>query len=154
MMRRREWFHSLIAVAASGLPLSRVLASGTLRPIEIDVYKKPNCNCCAKWVEHIRAAGFSVRTHDVEDTGETRKRLGVPDHLLSCHTAFVDGYVVEGHVPSDLVERMLREKPDIVGIAVPLMPVGSPGMEVPGEKENYDVIAFERNGSSRVYATR
>lgn len=98
---------------------------------------------------------MKVVTRDVDDVGPMKAQLGVPQHLGSCHTAVVSGYVVEGHVPADVIKRMLRERPQIAGIAVPGMPIGSPGMESPsGEREPYNVIAIGRDGKTSVYAKR
>ena len=120
----------------------------------VTVYKTATCGCCAKWVDHMRAAGFEVKTTDVENIGEVKSTYGVPSELGSCHTSLVGGYVVEGHVPADVVSRMLREKPKIAGIAVPGMPIGSPGMEQAGRRMPYEVIAFERGGKASVYERR
>ncbi|HEX6372214.1 MAG TPA: DUF411 domain-containing protein [Longimicrobium sp.] len=119
------------------------------------VYKTPTCGCCRAWVENMQSAGFAVETHDMPDVEPVKHEHGLPGHLASCHTAIVDGYVVEGHVPADVIRRMLRERPQVAGIAVPGMPVGSPGMEVPGgRKDPYDIIAFSRDGKVSVYETR
>ncbi len=121
----------------------------------ITVYKSPTCGCCAKWVTHLRDHGFPVKAEDLEDLRPIKQRHGVPAALESCHTGVVEGYVVEGHVPADLVERMLRERPQIAGLAVPGMPIGSPGMEVPGRAaESYQILAFDKSGRSTVYARR
>lgn len=117
------------------------------------VFKDANCGCCAKWVDHIRAAGFKTISNDVPDLNAVKTRYGVPRSLHSCHTAEIGGYIVEGHVPADLIRKMLSEKPDIAGIAVPGMPVGSPGMEWT-YTEPYDVIAFTKSGATSVYAKR
>ena len=95
----------------------------------VDVYKSPYCGCCEKWVEHLQQAGFAVRTHDVNDVPAARQRLGMPERLGSCHTAKVAGYVVEGHVPAADIQRLLKEKPKAIGLAVPSMPPGSPGID-------------------------
>ena len=100
----------------------------------VEVFKTPTCGCCSLWVEHMRKNGFNVRTTDMNDLSEIKKSRGVPDQVQSCHTAVVNGYVVEGHVPAADVHRMLKEKPAIAGIAVGGMPVGSPGMDYPGTK--------------------
>ena len=122
---------------------------------EVVVYKTPTCGCCAKWVDHLKEAGFEVDTNDMESLATIKKQFGVSSQNQSCHTAIVGGYVVEGHVPADVVRRMLTEKPDIVGIAVPGMPIGSPGMEVEGRPaERYQVIAFDKAGNNTVYAQR
>jgi hypothetical protein len=132
-------------------------AQGPPRPPrpEVTVYKSPTCGCCTEWVAHLRRHGFRVKTADLTDLQPIKTRHGVPAALQSCHTALVDGYVVEGHVPADLVDRLLQERPGIVGIAVPGMPVGSPGMEVPGRPADpYQVVTFDRSGQTGVFATR
>jgi hypothetical protein len=119
------------------------------------VYKTPTCGCCRAWVDHVREAGFEVEVRDMPDVQPVKQEHGLPGHLASCHTAIVDGYVVEGHAPADVIRRMLAERPQIAGIAVPGMPVGSPGMEVPGgRKDPYDVIAFTRDGKVSVFESR
>lgn len=122
---------------------------------KVVVYKTPTCGCCGNWVEHMRQAGFEVETHDMNDLSGIKADLGVQPKHQSCHTATVGDYVVEGHVPADLIKKMLDEKPQIAGLAVPGMPLGSPGMEMPnGAKDAYDVVAFKADGSSSVYAHR
>jgi hypothetical protein len=116
------------------------------------VYKTESCGCCNAWVDHLRAAGFTVDARDVADLMSIKRDAGVPASHASCHTALVDGYVVEGHVPADQIERLLAERPRIAGIAVPGMPVGSPGMDGPGARP-YQVLAFDRQGVNTVYAT-
>lgn len=154
MISRRGFFASL-AVATLARPshaLDRFVAGTNLPPMT--VYKSPSCGCCTKWVDHVRAAGFTVTVHDTDDVNEVKKTMGVPASLASCHTALVAGYVIEGHVPADLVKKIATEKPaKIRGLAVGGMPQGSPGMET-GHKEPYDVMAFDRAGQSRVYARR
>jgi hypothetical protein len=106
-------------------------------------------------VGHLRANGYPVKTEDVEDLAPIKRKLGVPRALQSCHTAVVEGYVIEGHVPADLIDRLLAERPTVVGIAVPGMPIGSPGMEVPGQAaERYQVLAFDQKGRPTVFASR
>ncbi|MCP4002141.1 MAG: DUF411 domain-containing protein [Gammaproteobacteria bacterium] len=118
----------------------------------VRVYKSPTCNCCKKWIRHLQDAGFRVEATDVSDIGAYKIEYGVPRALGSCHTAIVDGYIVEGHVPADNVIKMLRQKPEIIGIAAPGMPMGSPGMEGPNA-EAYDVIAFDADGKTSVFDT-
>jgi hypothetical protein len=118
------------------------------------VYKSPTCGCCKLWIDHMTAAGFQVRTVDMEDITEVKQASGVPMRLRTCHTALIDGYVVEGHVPADLVKKMLAEKPKVAGIAVPGMPLGSPGMEQGSQKDPYDVLLFDKSGKTTVYAKR
>jgi hypothetical protein len=116
------------------------------------VYKTPTCGCCRLWVDHVRHAGFHVTTTDVADVGPVKATHRVPAELQSCHTALIGGYVVEGHVPAADIQRLLKERPDIIGIAVPGMPSGSPGMEN-GLTEKYEVIAIGKDGSRKVWAT-
>ena len=116
------------------------------------VYKSPTCGCCQNWVDHVQAAGFKVTVRDTMDVNPVKRQYGVADSLHSCHTAVVNGYVVEGHVPAADIVRMLQERPRIAGIAVPKMPVGSPGMEMGDTKQPYEVIAFTKGGASSVYA--
>ncbi|HYG90908.1 MAG TPA: DUF411 domain-containing protein [Azospirillum sp.] len=119
----------------------------------VTVWKAASCGCCGNWVEHMRKAGFTVTVHEVDDVDPVKARLGVPGALQSCHTAEIDGYVLEGHVPADSVARLLRERPTAKGLAVPGMPQGSPGMET-GVKEPYRVVLFGTPDGARVYETR
>lgn len=118
------------------------------------VWKSPTCGCCGDWVEHMKAAGFSVEVHQVTALTDVKEEHSIEPQHRSCHTATVDGYVVEGHVPADLVQRMLEERPEIRGLAVPGMPVGSPGMEVGDQTQPYDVLALLTGGSTMIYASR
>ncbi len=124
---------------ASGLP-------------EIHVYKTPTCGCCGKWVEHLRQRGFPVRTTDLPRLDEVKSMNGVPRQLSSCHTAIVGRYVLEGHVPAEDVIRLLAEKPEIAGLALPGMPIGSPGMEGP-KPQRYRVLAFDSDSKVTTFAT-
>jgi hypothetical protein len=119
----------------------------------VHVYKSPTCGCCTDWVTHVEEAGFKTEVQDLPNVAPVKQRAGLPQHLASCHTSLIGEYVVEGHVPSDVIRRMLREKPDIAGIAVPGMPMGSPGMEGPWE-DRYDIIAFRKDGTQFVYESR
>ena len=145
------------AVLAGGLALAAGLIS---RPVAaakpaVTVYKSATCGCCALWVTHLKDNGFPTTAEDVTDLGSVKKKHSVPAALQSCHTALVEGYVVEGHVPADLIDRLIAERPQVAGIAVPGMPIGSPGMEVPGHAtERYQVLTFDRNGRTGVFATR
>ena len=117
---------------------------------EITVYKSPTCGCCKKWVDHLRDEGFKVITHNRQDMGRIKQSYGVEYKLRSCHTAVVEDYVVEGHVPAKDIRRLLEERPAITGLAVPGMPAGSPGME--GRYQDpYDVVAFEKGGKSSIF---
>ncbi len=120
---------------------------------EMVVYKSPTCGCCNAWIDHVREAGYEVEAVDVEQyaaLAATKEEEGVPGDLGSCHTAVIEGYTIEGHVPAEVIARLLEERPDIKGLSVPGMPIGSPGME--GENpEPYDVIAFTEDGRREVY---
>ena len=119
----------------------------------VKVTKSATCGCCKIWVDRLRDAGFQVEVHDVDNLNAVKQRVGLPDGMGSCHTAEVGGYFVEGHVPMEDIKRLLREKPDARGIAVPGMPAGSPGMEVPsGQVQPYDVMLVAKDGSASVYA--
>jgi hypothetical protein len=130
-------------------------AAGAAKP-SVAVFKSPTCGCCAKWNTHMTAAGYTVTSRDVTDMNAVKDEHRVPGALRSCHTALVGGYVLEGHVPADVVDKLLAERPKgVVGLAVPGMPAGSPGMESPdGFKTPYQVLAFTQDGQSRVYATK
>lgn len=143
---------SPVEIAAAG-PEGR--ATSLAQAPEMTVYKSPTCGCCEKWIEHMRSAGFAVEAVDVEGEGLTaiKERHGVGRELSSCHTAVVGDYVIEGHVPAEDIARLLSERPDIEGLAVPGMPIGSPGMEMPGrEADRYDVLAFDAEGETQVYS--
>lgn len=137
------------AVAAAGVAAALPLAfreAGDELP-RVTVWKSPSCGCCADWVQHMRSAGFAVTAHDVDDLDRIKARNGIAPEVGSCHTAEVEGYVLEGHVPADSVKRLLAERPRAKGLAVPGMPQGSPGMET-GIKENYEVLLLTDAGSA------
>lgn len=118
----------------------------------IEVYKSETCGCCTQWVDHLRASGFKVKVQNVQNTAPYRTKMGVPPSLGSCHTGTIGGYALEGHVPAADIKRLLAEKPKAKGLAVPGMPMGSPGMEVAGEPADaYDVLLFQADGKSTVY---
>lgn len=137
------------AVGGSGAVERAAVAADTAT---VTVYKSPTCGCCAKWVDHMRANGFRVVVHDTADVAPVRAAHGVTGLLASCHTALVGGYVVEGHVPAADVWQLLRERPPLVGVAVPGMPMGAPGMEGPYPAERFQVYAFDRDGGGGVFA--
>lgn len=150
-MKRRHFSQGAAALAAlSALPALPAFAAPT--GPEVQVFKSPSCGCCGSWVEHMRAAGFTVKVTEVADTTATRKRLGLPDRYGSCHTATVAGYVLEGHVPAAEVKRLLASKPKAIGLAVPGMPPSAPGMDVPGRKDPYQVLLVDAAGQSTVFA--
>lgn len=117
----------------------------------IDVYKSPYCGCCGKWVAHMEKNGFKVNIHEVTDVPGARKKLGIPDKLGSCHTSKVGNYVVEGHVPAADIKRLLKEKPKALGLAIPSMPPGAPGMDIPNSPP-YETLLVQTDGSTRVFA--
>ena len=120
----------------------------------VTVYKSPTCGCCSGWVEHMEEEGFVVEAIDTNDLATVKAETGVPSQLQSCHTAIVDSYVIEGHVPAEDIAQLLTERPDVVGLAVPGMPVGSPGMEVEGNAgQPFEVIAFDQSGNLKVFAS-
>jgi len=120
----------------------------------IQVYKSPTCGCCGAWIEHLRDNGFTVEVIDEPNMTVVKSELGLPRDMASCHTARIAGYLVEGHVPASDIRRMLAERPEVAGLAVPGMPVGSPGMEVEGRPADaYDVLAFQRDGGTSVWAS-
>lgn len=119
---------------------------------EITVYKSATCGCCKEWVKHLQNNGFSVKAQDVSDLRSYKNANGVPTKLASCHTATVGGYVIEGHVPANDIKRLLKERPAVNGLAVPGMPIGSPGMEQGAHKDRYEVLTFDKQGKTGVYA--
>lgn len=122
-------------------------------PKELTVYRSPTCGCCEKWIAHMAKQGFTVKEVVSEDMASVKQRLGVPQALQSCHTAVVDGYVVEGHVPANDVKKLLKSKQQAAGLAAPGMPAGSPGMEMGGAKGNFSVILFDKAGNAETFNT-
>ena len=139
-------FRSKVLLSLSLLFVSGLIAAGP----EMVVYKTKTCGCCSKWVEHLRAKGFTVTVKEVDSMVETHRKLGVPANLQSCHTGAVNGYSIEGHVPAADITRLLKEHPKARGLAVPGMPAGSPGMEV-DRKDAYSVMMFQASGEATVY---
>jgi hypothetical protein len=148
-MQRRRFILSTVA-GASALALGPAIAAAPLPLVE--VYKNPDCGCCSGWVEHLKAAGFPVKVHEVDSPATVRSRVGIPDDQGSCHTATVAGYALEGHVPADEVKRLLATKPAAIGLTVPGMPVGAPGMEVGERRDPYEVLLIDKRGKASVYA--
>jgi hypothetical protein len=154
MISRRDW----LRITAGGLALGTTSATRLFALVpakNATVYKTPSCGCCKKWVDHMQKGGYTVTVHDLEDVAPIKKKYAVPDALASCHTAIVTGgYIIEGHVPADLVDRLVTQAPkDVIGLAVPGMVQGSPGMEG-GTTEKYDVVSFDKAGKTKVYAHR
>jgi hypothetical protein len=142
----------LLGTLAAALALP---AFGRAKAPLVEVWKDPSCGCCQDWIAHMKASGFELRSYDVGNTA-VRQRLGVPARLGSCHTARVEGYVIEGHVPASEVQRLLRERPPALGLVVPGMPIGSPGMDTPaygGRRDAYAVLLLGKDGQTRVYAS-
>jgi hypothetical protein len=157
-MTRRAWVATLARTFGTGAVVSALFplanrASAMESPTKITVYKDPSCGCCTKWVAYLRDAGVQTEVHDRSDMDALKDSLGVPSALRSCHTAVVGRYVIEGHVPIADIKRLLGAAPkNVTGIAVPGMPAGSPGMEVPGRTDRYDVIAFAADGTTKLFA--
>lgn len=156
MTRWTPW--AFAAVAAVAIPMISTTPAqprgprAELSPIAVTVYKSSTCGCCRKWVDHLTANGFAVTAHDTTDVVAVKNHYAVPVALRSCHTAIVGGYVIEGHVPAADIQRLLKDRPKIAGLAVPGMVTGSPGMEMGNTREKYDVIAFG-DGKTSVYAS-
>jgi hypothetical protein len=143
----------LAALAAA--PVAAGLAMAQQARPTMTVYKDANCGCCKAWIDHCTKAGFKVTSRDVADLNAIKRELGVPARLASCHTGVIGPYLIEGHVPADLIDKLLKEKPAGRGLAVPGMPIGSPGMEVPGATpDKYQVMLFAADGAARVFASR
>lgn len=145
------------AVLAVALTTVAIVSAQREPAPTMEVYKSPTCGCCTKWVEHVRQAGFTAKVNELGDEAldGLKAKHGIPRTAQSCHTALVGGYIVEGHVPAKEVQRLLKEKPAVAGIAVGGMPTGSPGMEVAGvPPRTYNVVTFDKQGAVRVYSTQ
>lgn len=140
---------ALVLFAACAAALTTAPVAAAEGPV-IAVYKSPTCGCCNAWVEHLRENGFDTRAHNVPDVSAYRAKYGVPEALSACHTAVVEGYAIEGHVPAADIRRLLRERPNGKGIAVPAMPLGSPGMPSP-RKDPYETLLFDADGRSVLF---
>jgi len=134
----------LIALVSTGTAYAQAAT-------EVEVFKSPSCGCCGKWIEHLQQNGFQVNIREVNDVPAARKKLGMPDRLGSCHTARIGDYVIEGHVPAADIQRLLKEKTKALGLAVPSMPPGSPGMET-AKPVPYETLLVQADGSTRVFA--
>jgi hypothetical protein len=143
MTRQFPAFLALLMMGATGALQAQALQT-------VDLYKSPACGCCVKWADHMRDAGFTVKTHEVTDIPGNRKKLGMPDKLGSCHTSKVGNYVIEGHVPASDIKRLLKENTKALGLAVPSMPPGSPGMDIPNSPP-YDTLLVQADGATRVF---
>jgi hypothetical protein len=119
---------------------------------EVIVYRSPECSCCGGWITHLKADGFKLKDVTTTDIEAVKQKYNVPDELASCHTAIVAGYIIEGHVPASDIKRLLTEQPDVTGLSVPQMPVGTPGMERGNHKDPFSVLSFNRNGIVAVFS--
>lgn len=154
-MQRRSLIQATAALLGAASLTSPLIALAQSKP-QVEVWKTATCGCCHDWVTHMEANGFQVKTHDISEAAKTtqRRQLGLADKFGSCHTALVGGYVLEGHVPASDIRRLLKDRPKALGLAVPGMPIGSPGMDGPaygGRKDAYGVLLVQRDGSSSVY---
>jgi len=146
-----NYFFPLLVILTSSIYMGFNLASKTAQAEEIMVYKSPTCGCCNKWVSHLENQGFDVKTKNMRDVRLIKDEFGVQQKFQSCHTAKIGKYFIEGHVSAKDIKRLLKEKPDIKGLSVPGMPMGSPGMEG-HRKDKYDVIAIDKNNNTRIYS--
>lgn len=153
----RAWFAAVALLA--GFPVAGVAESVWDKETpalegqsEITVYRSPTCSCCGKWLDHMSKQGFHVNDVISENMDEIKRKFGVSPKLASCHTALINGYVIEGHVPAGDVKKLLRDKPAVAGIALPGMVVGSPGMEMGGKKEPFAVLSFDKTGNTAVFS--
>lgn len=138
-----------------GLALAAIPVFACAKPAKanvLTVYKSPHCGCCTAWVEHVKASGLQVRVFDTELVDDKAKELGVPEKFRSCHTAEIAGYFIEGHVPAGDIRKLLLERPKALGLAVPGMPIGSPGMEQGGRRETFNTVLVDRTGAARIFA--
>jgi hypothetical protein len=143
-MNRRSFSRAALAAALCAPMLAMAAA-----PV-IEVFKSESCGCCGAWVEHLKANGFATRVVNVENPSDYRERAGIPDQFGSCHTGMIQGYAIEGHVPASDIKRLLAQKPKAKGLAVPAMPLGSPGMEGP-RKDPFDVLLVLADGRTKVF---
>ena len=141
---------TLLSAVLSILAVATAFASDAT-PKDIVVYKNPECGCCTKWVKYLQDNDYNVTIEHTRDVLAVKQRLGVPEKLAACHTAVIDGYVVEGHITHRDIKRLLLFRPDITGIAVPGMPIGTPGMESGDTMQSYDVISFDDQGNTQVF---
>ncbi len=141
-----------LVVGITIISLSVLFAIKPSRAADVEIYKSPYCGCCNDWVRHMQENGFSVEVHNLRNMNPVKSDFGVPRHLQSCHTAMIGGYVVEGHVPAHDITRLLSERPKVTGLAVPGMPMGSPGMDGP-RKAPFDVLIFQSDGKTSVYSS-
>jgi len=150
---KRNLIITSAAIAAAAVLVSAGISMSAQRLPTVEVYKTTTCGCCSLWVKHLEENGFTTRVSDVGNIAAVKQTYGVPARAASCHTAVVDGYVIEGHVPAADVKRLLQERPTVAGLAVPGMPIGSPGMEYGDRVQPYDVLAFDKAGQTTVFSS-
>ena len=136
-----------LVVLANFLLIMAPIRAGNLAGTEMTVYRDPSCSCCGGWMERLADAGFQINEISTPDVGAIKQQYRVPENLTSCHTALVDGYVLEGHVPIADIQRLLTERPQIAGITVPGMPIGTPGMENGDQRDSFTVFSFDEQGN-------
>lgn len=154
MDKKIFWRILAASILVAGL-IPQISCSDAAKQAELEsitVYKSPTCGCCAKWVTHLQENGFEVETIDLQDMNPVKAEAGISRQLASCHTAKTGGYVIEGHVPASDIKRLLKERPNVAGLTVPGMPMGSPGMEG-NRKDNYDVLMFTKTGETAVFSS-
>ena len=153
-MTTRSFRYFALAVCAASIAVATAATPTLTTPAKrtVTVYKDPSCGCCKNWIEHLKKHGYRVDAKDTPDMSQIKTTLGVPADLRSCHTAVIEGYLIEGHVPAADIDRLLATRPQVKGLAVPGMPMGSPGMEGP-TSQHYQVMAFDKSGKSRVFAS-
>lgn len=153
-MKNHNWMLYLTSAFAILLLTACGTGIGVNDEVTVVVYRSPTCGCCSDWVAHLETNGYSVQMNDVDDMAVVKEEYRIPLELQSCHTAIVDGYIIEGHIPAETIDQLLAERPDIYGLAVPGMPVVSPGMESStGEKEPYNVYVFDPDGPITVFTS-
>ena len=156
MINRRTFVlrvSGLVAAGVAGIRLAAQVPGISAKPTPITVYKSSSCECCAKWVSHLGDNGFEPVVHNEEDMDAIKAQLGVPVAVRSCHTALVDNYLIEGHVPASDIQRLVRQQPEVSGLAVPGMSSGTPGMAQPGQRiTGFEVVAFQRDGTTKRFA--
>jgi hypothetical protein len=150
---------AILGILASTAPMSQAesilpdiaVTTQITKVLKATVYRSPDCSCCGGWIKHLRAQGFKVNDFPTSEIEAIKQKLNVPDNLTSCHTAIINGYVIEGHVPANDIKRLLQEKPNVLGLAVPQMPVGTPGMETGNQKDPFTVFSFNRQNTVMVF---
>ena len=153
-MNKHRFFRKLAAGALLAGLIPQVGCSDSGKPAGLEtitVYKSPTCGCCIKWVNHLQENGFNVEAINRQDLNGVKTEAGIPRQLASCHTAKIGGYVIEGHVPAGDIKRLLKERPDVSGLTVPGMPMGSPGMEG-NRQDKYDVLTFTKSGETQIFS--